>query len=392
MNKTWLKKAIVLGVLTVVLLPNISSAATIRTDKTAKIDQGENIDGNIYLVGTQPKSLGNVSGDLVIVGNNVEIKGNTTGDILPIGSEVYIEGNTKGDVRVLGGDVRIKGIVEGDLIVIAGNVILEKESQIKGDTVLIAGKVDINNSIEKHLRVVSGSVNILGEIKNTANITSEKINILSGSKILGSLIYFSPRQAIVADDANVSGTINFNEIESIQENGLIQHAVVSFLNFWMLFRFVTTLLLTFILVYVFKIFSQKTALRSIGSFWKSFLIGLVSMIFVPAIIIICLISLILFPVAILLGMVYVGIFIISTSIAGIALGALLKKTFSKNKVMEVSFHTAAIGVTILTLLQFVPVVGDFTRFIFTISAFGSIWLYFYEKIRWGEKINVLEKN
>ncbi len=392
MNRTWLKKAIVLAILGFILLPNTSLAATIRTDKTANIDQSENIDGNIYLLGGQPKIFGTTTGDVVVVGNNIESNGNTKGDIISVGNEIHIEGNTVGDVRVLGGDVKIKGVVNGDLIVIAGNVVLEKEAQIKGDTVLIAGRVDINNSIDKHLRVVSGSVNISGEIKNTANITSEKINILSGSKISGNLIYFSPRQAIVEDGSDVSGSVNFNKIESIKENGLVQHAVVSFLNFWMLFRFITTLLLTFILVYVFKIFSQKTSMRSIESFWKSLLIGFVSMVFIPAIIIICLISLILVPVAVLLALVYIGVFIISTSIAGIALGVILKKVFSKNKTIEISFNSATIGVIVLTLLQFVPVVGDLTRFVFLLSAFGSIWLYFYEKIRWGEKINVLEKN
>lgn len=392
MNRTWLKKAIVLALFGFILLPNISFAATIRTDKTANIDQSENIDGNIYLLGGQPKILGTTTGDVVVVGNNIESKGNTKGDIISVGNEIYIEGNTLGDVRVFGGDVKVKGVVDGDLIVIAGNVVLEKEAQIKGDIVLIAGKVDINNSIDKHLRIVSGAVNISGEIKNTANITSEKINIFSGSKISGHLNYFSPRQAVVEDDANVSGSVNFNKIESIKENGLVKHAVVSFLNFWMLFRFITTLLLTFILVYVFKIFSQKTSIRSIESFWKSLLIGIISMIFIPAIIIVCLISLILVPVAVLLILIYIGIFIISTSIAGIALGAILKKVFSKNKNIEVSFQSATIGIIVLTLLQFVPVFGDLTRFVFLVAAFGSIWLYLYEKIRWGEKINVLEKN
>jgi hypothetical protein len=61
----------------------------------------------------------------------------------------------------------------------------------------------------------------------------------------------------------------------------------------------------------------------------------------------------------------------------------LKKTFTKNKNLEVSFNTAAIGVVVLTLLQFVSVIGDITRFVSFLQPVGSIWIYLYKKSKMG---------
>lgn len=387
MKKAYIKIALILFVFTVFFAPVDLSAATIRTDKAANVAQEEFISGNIYLAGGEPKFLGNIDGDVVIVGNDIDVSGNVNGDVFSAGGNLNIKGNVSGDVRVVGGTIVVEKNISGDLVVIGSEIKIMPGAVVDGDLILIGASVSLENETKTHVRIISGVTLISGKLVGTANVTSEKIDILKNAEISGELSYFSPRQAILEEGSKVSGSVSFNKVDSIRENGLVQHTIVSFLNFWMLFRFVTTLILTFVLVYVFKIFSQRTALKSVETFWKSLLIGLVSFIFIPVAVVIFLASLILFPIAILLGMVYVGIFIISTSIAGIALGALMKKTFSKNKNLEVSFQTATLGVIILTLLQFVPVLGDITRFVFILAAFGSVWFYLYEKVRWGSVIN-----
>lgn len=368
------------------LLPFITEAATIRTDKSASINENETISDNAYLIGGDPKILGTVDSDVFAIGGSVESSGQVNGDLLILGGDLNIKSNVLGDVRVVGGNVNIENNVSGDLVVIGSNVNINESAKISGDIILIGGTVNLKNDNDKHVRIIAGTVFVSGKIMNSANITSDKIHFLEDSVVSGNVSYFSPRQAVVEDGAKVDGTVSFNKVDSIRQNGIVKHTVVSFLNFWMLFRFITTLILTFILVYVFKTFSQNVALQSIKSFWKSFFVGLLTFIFVPVIVIILLISLILVPVAVLIAMIQVGIFIISNAVAGIALGALLKKVFAKKSFLEVSFQTATIGVVVLTLLQFVPVVGDLTRYLFITAAFGSVWIYLYNKVRWGNSI------
>ncbi len=386
MRKTSLVLALMI-LFCILFAPQNSSAATIRTDKNASVSGQEVLSENVYLVGTDPKIAGMVNGDVFATGNKVEAVGNINGDFLSFGADIKTTGKINGDVRLIGGDVIIENDVSGDLVVIGGNITLNENVKIGGDIILIGGIVHLNNTSERHIRIVSRSTIISGKVLGTANITSENIQVLKDAEVSGEMSYFSPRQAHVEDGAKVSGSINFNKVDSLRENGLVKHSIVSFLNFWMLFRFITSLVLTFILVYVFKIFSQKTATQTLKSFWKSLLVGLVCLIFIPIIVVISLISLILLPVGGLIFMIYLGAFIISNSIAGIALGAFMKKAFSKSDNIEVSFQTAAIGITFLTLLQFVPTLGDATRFVFILAAFGAIWVYLYEKVRWGNSLN-----
>ena len=179
----------------------------------------------------------------------------------------------------------------------------------------------------------------------------------SGSRVSGTLNYFSPNELEQNEDVNISGTVNFNRVESVQENGVIQQAIVNFLNFWILLRFITTLLLTFLIVYIFKVFSQKTTEFSIRSFFPSFITGILVAIALPVVALVAFISLILLPISILLILTYIFALIITTSVASIAVGALIKRAFSKEDVLEVSFSTASIGVVILTVLKFGPFVG-----------------------------------
>ncbi len=387
MKKALYKIALATFVFGILTMPFVSEAAVIRTDKTAVVEAKETVFGNVYLIGSEPKISGKISGDLFAAGSDILSEGTVEGDILSFGGYVNIKGKNAGDVRVLGGTVLVENEIEGDLVVIGSRVILSENAKINGDIILIGGVIELKNTSNKHLRIISGSTIISGKILSTANITSEKISILKSSEISGNLSYFSPRQAIIDGESKISGSVNFNKVDSIKENGLVKHLIISFLNFWMVFRFITTLVLTFILVYVFKIFSQKTATESLKNFWKNFAIGLMSFAFVPIIIIVLLFSLILFPVAVLLGMVYTGVFIIAYPIASMVLGVFLRRTFTKNKSFEISFQTATIGVVVLTLLQFVSVLGDLTRFVFMLTAFGSVWIYLYRKVRWGNVVS-----
>jgi hypothetical protein len=308
MEKAFVKLALILLVLST-FVPIYASASIIRTDRTANIDKDETIAENVYLIGAEPKIQGNIEGDVFVAGNKIEFVGTLNGDFLSFGADLNLKGQINGDVRVIGGLVNVESDIEGDLVVIGSRVNILNNANVGGNLILIGGVVHLENTNQNHIRVISGNTIVSGKIYGTANVTSEKISILKNSEVKGEFSYFSPRQAFVEEGANVSGGVSFNKVDSIRENGLIKHAIVSFLNFWMLFRFITTLILTFILVYVFKIFSQKTAFTKYREFFgKVLAVGLLCFIFIPIAIVVLLASLILLPVAILIGMIYVGVF------------------------------------------------------------------------------------
>lgn len=373
------------------MVPSVVFGAGIRVASDITTVETDTFSDNQYLVGGRVDAHSTMQQDISIVGGRSALSGTVAQDALVIGGEsVHVSGNIQGDARVLGSDVLIDGTVTGDLVIIGGTVRVAKEAVISGETLIVGGTVVFDAAPTKHIRIIGGAVTIGGTIAQTANITTQRLQFTNTANIPGSIVYFAPQEFTKDDGAIITGTVKFNKINSIRENGIVEHAVVSFLNFWIVLRFVTTLMLTFLIVFIFKVFTQKTTEHMLQKFGSSVAIGAATIIFLPVAGIIFLASLILFPVALLLGLAYIFIMIIASSLAGVAVGALIKRVFTKTDTIEVSFHTAVIGVVLLTLIQFVPVVGELTRFVFFLAAVGAIWRYVYESVRW-RKILLFEK-
>jgi hypothetical protein len=82
---------------------------------------------------------------------------------------------------------------------------------------------------------------------------------------------------------------------------------------------------------------------------------------------------------------FLFILIISGAISGIVLGALIKKVFKKGKDgdgFEISFQTATLGVILLAIVQFVPYIGELSRFVFYVVSVGAVAHSVYMNIRW----------
>jgi hypothetical protein len=88
----------------------------------------------------------------IIIGDNFTLESGEIldGDLLVIGGNVTLEEDSlvEGDVFVVGGNVRVHGVVDGDLGVVGGQVTLEDESVIQGDVGAIGGHVDRREGAE----------------------------------------------------------------------------------------------------------------------------------------------------------------------------------------------------------------------------------------------------
>ena len=373
-------------ILLILGIPVSAGAAEIRSNNNVEIGSEETISGNLYIAGGRSVVDGSVEGDLSVAAGDVYVTGTISDDVNIVGGDSAFSGSVLGDLRIIGGNIKVSGQIGGDLVLVGGEVSISPETSVGGDIILVGGRISLDGTglATTSLWAVGGNVKLKGELGGNNTITTQQLDLEDNTKILGALNYFSPGELSKGSNVDVVGPVNFNRVSSIKDNGVIKQAVISFLNFWILLRFITTLLLTFLIVYIFKSFAQKTAEYTLDSFFPSFLIGLLISILMPVIILILFMSLILIPISILLTLSYFFIFIVSTAVSGIAVGALIKKAFSKEGLIEVTFNTAALGVVIITLLQFVPFVGEITRTLFFLAAFGAVWRHIYTQIRWGD--------
>ena len=357
-------------------------AAQISSGAEVSLIQEEAINQNVYIAGGTVIIDTPVSGDVTIVGGTVIIKNTINGDVMIAGGDVTIESTVTGDVRVVGGTVTLNSTIHGDFASLGGNIFTKESSVIRGQALLIGGTLSQEGTLNGVSKILVGKTILNGKINGPIEITTQQITFKSKLIISNQLAYFAPEKGFEESGSNLGETVTFNQIQSIRENGLIKQAFLNFINFWILLRFITTLLLSFILVSVFRVFSQRTTDFALDSFWKSLLIGFLFIAFMPLVAVLLAVSLIAIPFAILLSLTYFMIMIVGGAVAGIVVGTLLKQAVSKSDKNEIDFQTATFGVVLLTLVQFVPFIGDFTRILFFIVAVGSIVHYIYMNIRW----------
>jgi cytoskeletal protein CcmA (bactofilin family) len=379
--KTYQKVILSLFLALLITAPAVSFAASVRGGNYVNIES-EEIQDNLYIGAGQSDIKAKVEGDLVVGSGESRINSEVVGDVIVLGGTVFLDGVVEGDVRILGGEVYIQGDINGELLVIGGEVHIESDSKLDNDVILIGGNIFIEGESSGDFRIIGGKVSLNNSLSGNANITTQNLSFGNNSFINGAVYYFAPDKAFQYEGAEINGEISYNQINTIRDSGVVKQAILSFISFWILLKFVTTLLLTFILVFVFKVFSQQTTEYGIKSIGRSLLIGILSTILIPIVVFVLFISLIAMPLSILILLAYFFFLIISFAVAGIILGSLIKKVFTKSDSIEISFNTATLGVVILTIVQFVPVLGDLTRLFFFLVAFGAITHYIYMNIRW----------
>lgn len=375
MNKTLLT-----CLFTLILAPQIASSAEIITEPTVLLDKENTYYENLYIGAGTTNISSDVNSDLTIIGGEVKVSSKVSGDIFVAGGQVDFSGQVDGDLRIIGGEVKITGDVIGDLLIIGGNVFVSDKSTLLNDVLLIGGEINFESDSNKRLKVVSGKVLINGNINGESEITTQSLEIGPNSKIDGNFSYYSPQKFTQKEGSEILATVNYNKINTIQNTGIIKQTVVNFLNFWLLLRFITTLIIAFILVYVFRVFSVGVNNLVTSSFWKSLLAGFITMILLPIVTIIFIVSLIGMPLGFLLLTGFIAAMIIAPAVSGIFLGGWLRKILGKSDSFIVDFNSATIGVILFTLLQFVPVIGEFLRFVFIIVALGAMVRYSYHSI------------
>lgn len=356
--------------------PLNASAAQIQTGLEIYSHQ-QTFSDNFYVAGGNIFLNNEFDQDVVVAGGEVVIDGLVKGDAIILGGNSKILGEIQGDLRIVGGEINLQGKVSGDLVIFGGVVNLAKEAEILGESILVGVEINQNSSLENKSKVVAGKINLNGEVTSEIEAMTQKMTFGPDVNILGSLKYYAPFRAEQIPGAEVSGNIIFNEIQTIRETGVVKSTILNLLTFWIILRFITTLIIAFLLIYIFRVFAQETNDLAISSFLKCLLYGLLSLFVIPLIILILFISLVASPIGFLILLAYLFIFIIAPSISGIFIGTIISRLLKKEKDHNVSFSNATIGIVFLTLFQFIPYIGNLTRFIFTLVAVGAICKYLY---------------
>jgi hypothetical protein len=344
---------------------------------TVFISSEENITGNLLAAGDSVIVDGIIGGDLIVAANYITVSGRVEGDILAIGQNINIDGEVGGNIRVIGNTIIINGDVSRNVNAFGSQVIIGDNSRIGWDVILGGIDSSIRGNIVGSLDSYSQKTIISGKVGKNANIkvinNNEAGLIINQSAIInGDLNYSSKDKINLANSENISGEINWKEINTQGKSPFSNWA-------WEIaFSFLSVLFIGLFFVFITPYYSRGFILEIKNKKWKPILIGaLFTLITIPLAVVIAF-TIIGLPLSLILLSLWLAGLFIGKTIAAIILGELITtKILKKNNIHL--FWPLLIGALVLSLLFSIPWFGWIINLVFIWLGLGSVLSYVANK-------------
>lgn len=324
-----------------------SQAEDIYAEADAEVKSEREVNHSYFLAGNQVISEDKVNGLSAFAGNIVEFKGESEYGALA------------------GNIVKVTGSIKKDLFVAGKTIEISNDAKVGRDFYGIASSLTVEGALNGNA-FISGQTIVLHGTTISGNLTiaAEKIVVEDGAKISGTFKY--------NDSAEVTGLdkLSYETVETYALD-IKQGPTLSAIETTAIF-FLAKLLATIIFVAICSKFSKRLIDEfELKNSWKDLALGLGLVIGTPIAIVFTMITVIGLPIGLIALGFYVLFVYFSTSAAGGVLGdTIAKKLFKKEKMHIILKY--AIGLTLITLLGFIPYIGGLITSIASCFGFGYI--------------------
>ena len=340
----------------------LASAQSFRSGENVVIGGQETVNGALYAAGNSVTVSGRVVGDVFCAGQNITIDARVEGDVICAGQNVKVGGTVSGDIRLAGQTINVDGKVSGSATVAAQSLTISSGGSIARDLTGGVQNLTLTGSIGRDLTIGAEQATLNGEVGR--NVTSEinRLSLGSQAVIGGNLTYTSSSDANVARQAQISGQTARLEpkVEEEQKEfaGAVFAGVLYFLTAMLLIALVLILVLPRLMHSV-----TENAVKKPG--WTA-LVGFLSLVIVPVVIVLSFMTIIGIPLGILLSLAWVLILLLTGPVAAYYLGRVVFADKQHPVFMML------VGAILLWILYLVPVLGLLVMFLVGIFGTGMI--------------------
>jgi cytoskeletal protein CcmA (bactofilin family) len=385
---------IAIALLAALVLVVPAMAAEIAGGDTYRLEAGQVIEDDLVVSGSEIFIDGTVQGDVIATGGYIEVNGTIEGDLMSAGGEVRVNGTVNDDVRVGGGGVIIAGEIGDDLFAAAGGgqgaefftqigerriqqgVRIAPEATIGGSAYIGAGEAEIAGLIGEDLAVGAGLLTFSGTVQGDANVDVGAITVAEGAQVGGQVTYSAPEEGGVP--AGVASSVRYEPTPPQpvdQGSGLVGQLIRLLLVLagfalvgWLLLRFTPAVLDTP---------ASAIAARP-GQAGLYGLVATLLLFIIPIVSVVILIAIVLFwgwfP-----GLMFF-LFLTAALVLAWTLSPLITGLWLGQAVLRATGRTASpilallVGVALIVLLGFVPVIGWLVYLASFLLAVGGILL------------------
>jgi cytoskeletal protein CcmA (bactofilin family) len=369
-----MKRPILLAALLFSLLLPFGAAYAfeVKVDNSIHLNKEEIADGNIYANCQEMTIDGTVNGDIIALCQKIVINGTVEGDVIAFGQNIEINGEVKGNTRLAGPQITINGVVGHNVNVLGNDIKFTKNSAVKWDVLVAGVNGTFDGNIDGNLHGLISAASISGKVGRNINLTiddststnNSNLVITKEAVIAGNINYTATKDLTLESTSSVSGQINkeARQVNTHNNNWL-----------WMIFYKLSSLILVaIVLISLNKKSLENVANKISDKWWQSLLIGLAVLFFTPLAIILLMLTIVGLPLSLIILAFYLSAILLSLIFSSYYLGNLIFKAvkFKNNNVYLIT----VVGLTIFTLLSFIPFLGWFISLLAITVGLGSLLL------------------
>jgi cytoskeletal protein CcmA (bactofilin family) len=341
--------AVVTAIAAALTLSGSASAADTKTGQEIAVAAGQQVSGDLYILGRDVVIAGTVNGDLVGAAERVSITGTVNGSVNLAARSVEVEGVVTGSVRAGGELILVSGSIDGDLVTGAKTVRISSSGEVAGDVLVGNGDLTVAGPIGGDIRGSVGDLSIGDRIGGDVRISADSVTVSNKGGIDGDLRYASNDEATLAESAQVTGSTVRTSAYRFTGGPDSWSALTS-----PIIRMLVMLLAGLLMVLLLPrpAIAAADAIRT--AFPQSMLVGLLTVIVWPLLAIVLLVIVVGIPVAVIGSTMLMGVAYLSQVFVGLAIGRVLLPSGWKAHSRGYNVLAMAIGVILLGVVRAIP--------------------------------------
>ncbi len=349
------------------------------------------VGGDVYASGTSVAISQSSPRDVFMMGFSTRLGQAAAGNVHAGGMSVNIEAPVGGDLYASGFNVNVSGPVTRDVTAAGANLKLAKTAEVGGNVRMVGGNITVEAPISGSLVAAGGSVDVEGQVAGDARLTAGTLSFGPDARIAGTLTYSAPQQIEIAPAIVAPERVHFTKLEGPQAIDAVKQ-VGDHPWRWMrpswsfLFgSFVVTIAFLVAIAAIFMSFapaaSERLRTETLAHPFRSLLLGLLGLATLIGLVPVSAMTVVgipLIPVAIL--------FIVVAWIGGYLLGAYalswrVATAFAGTpRGLGGGLIALAIGLVVLALLNFIPVLGWIVNLAVLLFGLGGFAVRFAQAV------------
>ncbi len=342
----------------------VANAQSFKAGDSITVPVGTTVDSMLFAGGNNLDIAGTVNGDVYCGGQNINISGTVKGDVFCGGQTITISGTIEGSVRLGGQNVTISGTIGSSATIGATDLILDSKGSIGRDLLGGSQNVTINGIISRDMLAGAQNLTVNGKIGRNFKGGMTTLTVGSSGIIGGNVDFTSLKDPIVNSGGQIVGSIKRTTPKE-QPRAQI-YAPMVFAFGWFVYVLFATLIMALVLVGLFPRILNESSLNAMKKPGQTILVGLVGALVIPILVVTLFATIVGIPLSILLLLAWFISMILSGFFSGYVVGrALMHKSYQP-------VWSMLVGVGILTLTYFVPVVGFITMLAAYLFGLGMV--------------------